>query len=95
MVCFKNKNPSLGKFWRALKWKLFWPFEILYGHLGYLMTAWYLLCSFGAFLSGLGIMYRTYQEKSGNPGINSVSEPCHRQLMYTMYQTLWPIAILQ
>jgi hypothetical protein len=28
------------------------------------MTIWYILCSFGTFFSGFGIMY---QEKSGNP----------------------------
>jgi hypothetical protein len=23
MVCFQTKNPNLGKFWRALDWKMF------------------------------------------------------------------------
>jgi hypothetical protein len=22
MVCFQTKNPNLGKFWRALQWKI-------------------------------------------------------------------------
>jgi hypothetical protein len=29
------------------------------------MTVWYILCSFGTFLSGFGIKY---QEKASNPG---------------------------
>jgi hypothetical protein len=33
--------------------------------MGYFMTIWYILCSFGIFFSGFGIMRR---EKSGNPG---------------------------
>jgi hypothetical protein len=51
--CFQNKNPNLGKFWRSLDrlrcWYIFWPFEIFYRHLGYFMTLWYILCSFGTF----------------------------------------------
>jgi hypothetical protein len=53
MVCFQTKNPNLGKFWRALDWKMliyFMPirnslqtFGIFYNHLA-------LLCSFGTFL---------------------------------------------
>jgi hypothetical protein len=53
MVCFRTKNPNLGQFWRALDWKngyILWPFEVFYGHLGYFMTIWYILCSFGTFL---------------------------------------------
>jgi hypothetical protein len=63
MVCSQTKNPNLGKFWRALDWKMFiyfmaiwdilWPFGIFYGHLVHFF--------------GFGIMY---QEKSGNPGSN-------------------------
>jgi hypothetical protein len=37
---------------------------IFYEHLGYFITVWYILCSFGTFLSGFGIMY---QKKSDNP----------------------------
>jgi hypothetical protein len=43
MVYFQAKNPNLGKFWRALEWKMLvycmniWnilrPFVIIYGHL--------------------------------------------------------------
>jgi uncharacterized membrane protein (DUF106 family) len=28
---------------------ILWPFGIFYEHLGYFMTFWYILCSFGAF----------------------------------------------
>jgi hypothetical protein len=59
----------MGKFWRALGWKIFmyfmavWnilqTFWIFYGHLD-------ILCSFCTFFSGFGIMH---QEKSGNPGL--------------------------
>jgi hypothetical protein len=43
MVCFQTKNPNLGKFWRALEWKMLlyfmiiwnilWPYGIMYGSL--------------------------------------------------------------
>jgi hypothetical protein len=52
MVCFQNKNPNLGKFWRALDRKMFiycmaiWD---IYRYLGYFMTICYILCSFGTF----------------------------------------------
>jgi hypothetical protein len=53
MVCFQTKNPSVGKFWRALDWKMLiyilWPFGILYGYFWYYMTIWYILYSFGTF----------------------------------------------
>jgi hypothetical protein len=52
MVYFQTKNPTLGKFWRALDWKMLiyfmviwnilWRFRIFYGH-------WYILYSFGTF----------------------------------------------
>jgi hypothetical protein len=53
---FQTKNSSLGKFWRALNWKMFtyfmsilnilWRFGIFYDH-------WYILCSFGTYFSVL------------------------------------------
>jgi hypothetical protein len=39
MVCFQTKNPNLGKFRRALEWKI----------LVYLMVIWNTLRSFGIF----------------------------------------------
>jgi hypothetical protein len=72
MVCFQTKNPNLGKFWRALDWKMFiyfmaiWNilsrFEIFYGRLVHFVFIGYIF-------SGLGSMQ---QEKSGNPGGMSV-----------------------
>jgi hypothetical protein len=59
-----NQNPNLGKFWRALDWKTLWPCVMFHGRFGYFMIVWYILCSFGRFFPGFGIMY---QEKSGNP----------------------------
>jgi hypothetical protein len=52
MVSFQTKNPNLGKFWRAQDWKMliyFKLFGIFYRHLGYFVTIWYILCSFGTF----------------------------------------------
>jgi hypothetical protein len=52
MVCFQIKNSNLGKFSGVLDWKngyILWPLVIFYGHLGYFMTIWYILCSFGTF----------------------------------------------
>jgi hypothetical protein len=37
MVCFQTKNPNLGKFWRALDWKMFI----------YLMSIWNILQRLG------------------------------------------------
>jgi hypothetical protein len=39
MVCFQTKNPNLGKFWRALGWKIFM----------YFMAIWNILWRFGIF----------------------------------------------
>jgi hypothetical protein len=43
MVCFQAKNPNLGKFWRALDWKL----------LMYLMAIWNILHTFRIFCDNL------------------------------------------
>jgi hypothetical protein len=66
-VCFQTKNPNLGKFWRALDWKM----------LIYFMDIWNILRTFGIFcvhlvhFSGFGILY---QEKSGNPAVPSTEK---------------------
>jgi hypothetical protein len=67
MVCFQTKNANLGKFWRALDWKMliyFMPiwnilqtFGIFYNHLVHFVFIWYIFSSFG----------NMYQDKSGNP----------------------------
>jgi hypothetical protein len=69
MVCFQNKNPNLGKFWRVLQWKILVyfttirsilrPLEINYCHLLYFVVVWYIFPRFGIL----------YKEKSGNPGM--------------------------
>jgi hypothetical protein len=50
---FSNQTAQFGKKFRASYWKMFifilWLFGIFYGHLGYFMTIWYILCSFGTF----------------------------------------------
>jgi hypothetical protein len=43
--------------------------DMFYGHLKYFMTIWYNLCSLVHFF-GFGIVH---QEKSGNPGVFSLS----------------------
>jgi hypothetical protein len=50
MVCFQTKNPNLGKFWRALDWKMFqycltiwnilWIFGMFYDHLVHFVFIW-------------------------------------------------------
>jgi hypothetical protein len=67
MVYIQNKNPTLGKFWRALDWKMLIYFMaistilrtlgIFYDHLVHFVFIWYNF-------SGFDIVY---QEKSGNP----------------------------
>jgi hypothetical protein len=70
MVCFQTKNPNLGKFLRALDWKvliyfvaisnILWILGIFYDHLVQFVFIWYIFSDFG-------IMH---QEKSGNPGLD-------------------------
>jgi hypothetical protein len=62
-------NSQLGQILEGLSWEnvaihILSPFGIFQGHLGYFMTLWYILCSFGTFFLLFGIMH---QEKSGNP----------------------------
>jgi hypothetical protein len=45
---FQTKSPNLGKFWRALEWKMF-----VSGHLGYITAIWYILWRFG----NLGVIW--------------------------------------
>jgi hypothetical protein len=72
MLWFQTKNPNLGKYWRALKWKrlvyymaiwnILWPFGIYYGHSEYWNSN---LCSVNlVYFPHFGTLY---QEKSGNP----------------------------
>jgi hypothetical protein len=64
---FQTKIPNLGKFFRALDWKMLiyfmavcnilWTFGKFYEHLVHFVLIWYIFSSFGI----------TYQEKSANP----------------------------
>jgi hypothetical protein len=59
MICSQTKNSNLGKFWRALDWKMliyFLAFGIFNGHFGifydylvHIVFIWYILCSFGTY----------------------------------------------
>jgi hypothetical protein len=52
MVCFQTKNHNLRKFWRALDWIMFIYFIAIWNSLwslGYCVTIWYILYSFGTF----------------------------------------------
>jgi hypothetical protein len=52
MVCFQTKSTNLGKFWRALDWKMFiyfmaiwnilWTFGIFFDHLVHFVFIWYI-----------------------------------------------------
>jgi hypothetical protein len=81
MVCFQTKNPNLGKFWRALEWKM----------LEYFMALFNILRSFGIFYGDLHsnvVIWCIFprfgklcQEKSGTPD-------CH------IHQLLLPLLLL-
>jgi hypothetical protein len=73
MVCFQTKNPNLGKFWRALEWKMqvyfvvIWNILRAFGNLwpfGNVVIIWYILPHFGILC----------HEQSGNP-VNDVDGP--------------------
>jgi hypothetical protein len=46
---FSNQKSQFGKILEGLILENVVPFGIFYGHLGYFMTIWYTLCSFGTF----------------------------------------------
>jgi hypothetical protein len=81
MVYFQTKNPHLGKFWRAFKWKkleysmTIWnilrPFGIFYGHLVYFVSIWYIFVVILVYFSRFGMLCK---EKSGNPEVDYVDE---------------------
>jgi hypothetical protein len=73
MAYFHTKNPNLGKFWRALDWKMFIYFMairnigwIFYDHLLHFVFMYMV------HLFLFGIMY---QEKSGSPGLSALKLP--------------------
>jgi hypothetical protein len=52
MVFFQTKNPTLGKFWRALEWKMFYIyFMIILEYFMAIWPVWYSLWSFGIFFA--------------------------------------------
>jgi hypothetical protein len=80
MVYCKTENPNLGKFWRALEWKMLpiWntlrPFGIhILCSFGNFEVIWYLFPRFGTLC----------QEKSGTPG----TEPFARIAWYGIKST--------
>jgi hypothetical protein len=75
MVCFQTKNPNLGKFWRALDWKM------LISCTG----IWNILWTFGIYFSTICVhlvqLFRfwciMHQVKSGNPGADLKVQAIH------------------
>jgi hypothetical protein len=68
---FSHQTASFGTFWKAFEWKVF---DIFNDHLVHFVAICYILRNFGIFCGhflyypNFGILY---QEKSGNPGIES------------------------
>jgi hypothetical protein len=73
----KPKNANLGKFWRALDWRMLTHFKalwcilqtfgIFYDHSVHFVVIWYIFYGFGI----------VYLEKSGNPGLGATTvRPC-------------------
>jgi hypothetical protein len=73
MIYFQTQNPTLGKFGRALEWKMLvflWQFGT-----GHLVCIW----PFGSFVIIWCIFPRfgtLYLEKSGNPAANNKAFVC-------------------
>jgi hypothetical protein len=66
MVHFQTQNPNVGKFWRALKWKMlvyFLAILNIFQPFGLSVVLWYIF-------SHLGVLFH---EKSGNPGTYAYS----------------------
>jgi hypothetical protein len=70
MVSFQTKNPNLGKFWRALEWKILEYFKVIgifYGHLEYFTVIgifyghWNILESFEIFYGHLAYFIAIWQ----------------------------------
>jgi hypothetical protein len=79
MLYFPTKNPSLGKFWKVLKWKMLeyfmnirptlQPVDIFYDHMVHFVAIGYRFLRFGML----------HQEKSGNPALETMDPaPLHR-----------------
>jgi hypothetical protein len=77
MVYFQTKNPNLGKFWRALDWKMLiyfmaiwnilWRFGIFYDHLVHFIFIWYiLLVLVSCTKKNLATLFRSADLRSGD-----------------------------
>jgi hypothetical protein len=74
MVYFQTKNPNLGKFWMALKWKRLLYSLAIWTILRPFIT--YYVCPFGKLVAIWYIFQRFVilcQEKSGNPVLDLVT----------------------
>jgi hypothetical protein len=81
MVCFQTKNRNLGKFLRALEWKM----------LVFIMTIWNILRPFGIpnlwpFVINCGRL--VYFSRFGMFGPRKIWQPCVRRLHYRVICTL-------
>jgi hypothetical protein len=69
MIYFQTNNYNLGKFWRALQWKMLVYFMDIWSILLYII--WYTLWQFGIFYGYwfyiIPVLVCCNQEKSGNP----------------------------
>jgi hypothetical protein len=99
MVCFQTKNPNLGKFWKALEWKMLvylmviwnmlWSFGICYGHLEYVMVIWNILRSFGIFYGHLVMLYLIYFPSFWYIVSRKIWQTCGKVHTYKMLQSLF------
>jgi hypothetical protein len=67
MVYSQTKNPNLGKFYRALHWKMLMDFMAICNilrKLGYFMTSWYILWPIGTFCVHLVHFFRFWYHVS-------------------------------
>jgi hypothetical protein len=97
---FSYQNPKLGKFWRALEWKMLvyfmsirnilWQFGIFHGNLVYfygnLVAIWYISWQFGIFYGNLVAIWYILWQFSGN----LVQSP----FWYIMSRKIWQLCFL-
>jgi hypothetical protein len=67
MVNFHTKYPYFDIFWRALEWKIWiyfvvmwyilWSYGIFCGHMVYFVVIWYILLSFGIVFPQFGMLF--------------------------------------
>jgi hypothetical protein len=68
MAYFHTKNPTLGRFWRVLQWKML--LRYIYGHLVYFTAIW-LVCGLLIYFKNIWYIFSLlgllYQEKFWQP----------------------------